>query len=60
MQTGMVIPVCIVQHLNIEQFKQYYVFSFDCSCLFADRLSLLSKFICGMIGYFVLVISMWY
>jgi len=37
-----------------------YVFSFDCSCLVADRFSLFSQFICVIIGYLLLVIDMWY
>jgi len=36
-----------------------YVFSFDCSCLFAARFSLFSKCICVIIGYLLLVIDIW-
>jgi len=34
-----------------------YVFSFDCSCLFADRLSVFSISIRGIVGYFLLDIG---
>jgi len=37
-----------------------YVFSFDCSCLFADILCLFSQFSCVIIGYLLLGIDMWY
>jgi len=50
--------VCIgVLCFKLCVFAHGYSHMVDCSWLFADRLRLFSKFICDIIGYFLLVIG---